>query len=73
MHITSQIPQSVALSLFHVLNYLPHFKGMRWSGGIFPLVLIVVRGTRWRSWLWHCSTNWKAVASIPACFIGIFH
>ena len=30
------------------------------------------RGTRWRVWLRHCTTNRKAAGSIPDGVIGIF-
>jgi hypothetical protein len=29
-------------------------------------------GTRWRSWLRHCATNWKVAGSIPDGVTGIF-
>ena len=29
--------------------------------------------TRWRSWLGHCATRWKAAGSIADGVIGIFH
>jgi hypothetical protein len=32
-----------------------------------------VRGTRWRSWLRHCSTSRKVTGSIPDGVTGIFH
>jgi hypothetical protein len=31
------------------------------------------RGTRWSSWLGHCTTSRKAAGSIPDGVIGIFH
>jgi hypothetical protein len=30
-------------------------------------------GTRWRSWLKHCTTSWKVVGSIPEGVNGISH
>jgi len=30
-------------------------------------------GTRWHSWLRHCTTSLKDVGSIPVGVIGIFH
>ena len=30
-------------------------------------------GTRWRSWLGHCSTSQKVAGPIPDAVIGIFH
>jgi hypothetical protein len=30
-------------------------------------------GTRWRSWLRHCTTSQKVTGSIPSGVIGIFH
>jgi hypothetical protein len=30
-------------------------------------------GTRWRSWLRHCATNWRVTSSIRDGVIGIFH
>jgi hypothetical protein len=33
---------------------------------------IYIGGTRWRSWLRHCATNWKVAGSIPDGVTGIF-
>jgi len=34
---------------------------------------ITLRGTRWCSWLRHCTTSWTAVGSIPDGVTEIFH
>ena len=36
-------------------------------------LLQILRGTRWRSWLRHCTTSRKVAVSIPDGVIGIFH
>ena len=33
---------------------------------------LTIRGTRWRSWLRHCTTSRKVAGSIPDGAIGIF-
>jgi len=35
--------------------------------------MITFGGTRWCSWLRHCTTSRKVTDSIPDCVIGIFH
>jgi len=43
---------------------------------IFWITLVYIyiyRGTRWRRWLRHCATSWKAAGSIPDDVIDIFH
>jgi hypothetical protein len=35
--------------------------------------LLSYRGTRWRSWLRHCTTSRKVMVSIPDVVIAIFH
>jgi hypothetical protein len=30
-------------------------------------------GTRWSSWLRHCTTSWKVAGSIPDGVIRVFH
>ena len=37
------------------------------------VLLAQSRGTRWRSWLRHCTTSPKFAGSIPDGVIGIFH
>jgi hypothetical protein len=39
----------------------------------FSWLHCIFRGTRWRSWLWHCATSRKVAGSIPGVVIGIFH
>jgi hypothetical protein len=36
-------------------------------------IVWAVGGTRWRSWLRHCATNWKVADSIPHGVTVIFH
>jgi len=43
------------------------------STEILQWLLIVMAGTRWRSWLRHCSTSRKVAGSIPGGVIGIFY
>ena len=35
--------------------------------------ILCVGGTRWCSWLRHCTTNWNVTGSIPDGVTGIFH
>ena len=44
-----------------------------WSRSFLTSARDVDGGTRWRSWLRHCATNWKVAGSIPDGVIGIFH
>jgi hypothetical protein len=37
------------------------------------LAYLIKRGTRWRSWLRHCSKSWKVAVSITDGVIEIFH
>jgi hypothetical protein len=39
----------------------------------FLLIVACRRGTRWYSWLRHCTTNRKVAGSIPDFVIGIFY
>jgi hypothetical protein len=39
----------------------------------FDSTLLIIRGTRFRIWLWHCATNRKFAASIPHATLGYFH
>jgi hypothetical protein len=34
---------------------------------------VLIRGTRWRTWLKHCATSRKVAGSIPDDVIGIIH
>jgi hypothetical protein len=36
------------------------------------VIIVILRGMWWCSWLRHYSTSWKAVVSIPDGFIGFF-
>jgi hypothetical protein len=40
---------------------------------LLTLLLYILGGTRWRSWLRHCATSWKVTGSIPDGINGIFH
>jgi hypothetical protein len=37
------------------------------------IIIIIIRGTRWRGWLRHCATSRKVTGSIPDGVTGIFH
>jgi hypothetical protein len=39
----------------------------------FIYKFFICGGTRWRSWLRHCASSWKAAGSIPDGVIGIFN
>jgi len=41
--------------------------------GFIPCMNNKLGGTRWRSWLRHCATNWKVACSIPDGVIGFFN
>jgi hypothetical protein len=43
------------------------------SKSYFLLLLNLLWGTRWRSWLRRCATSRKVVGSIPDGVTGIFH
>jgi hypothetical protein len=40
---------------------------------IFSVPYTGVWGRWWRSWVWHCATNWKVAGLIPDYIIWIFH
>ena len=50
----------IGLEAVGLTEYLGGFTHLHW-------------GTRWRSWLKHCSTRRKVAGSIPDGVIGIFH
>ena len=60
------------IELYHIELYR---KTSEWQGIFFKHLLLfksIWRGTRWRSWLRHCASNWKVAGSIPDDAIGIF-
>ena len=47
-----------------------------WPKNILKIYFVLVSliwGPRWRSWLRHCATSQKVAGSIPDVVIGIFH
>jgi hypothetical protein len=58
-----------------ILNGLSHgqFLLHEFQQSLFHIVLPPQGGTRWRSWLRHCTTSRKVAGSIPDGAIGVFH
>ena len=52
--------------------YFPHGDSLSYTC-LIQLNFPRYEGTRWRSWLRHCSTSRKVTGSIPDGVIGIFH
>ena len=44
-----------------------------YSWCLFIIIIIIIGGTRWRSWLRHRATSRKVAGSIPDGDIEIFH
>ena len=66
-------PHPHQMQFFYVMEHTTlNSVDLTFTVAYLEMLHVFYWGTRWRSWLRHCATNWKVAGSIPDRFTGIF-